>query len=53
MLGLVRYYLRHAADDMASWLSDQNVSEALDNLVKAGALLVATIERLDREVSRG
>lgn len=53
MVGLVRHYLRDARNDLGTWPSDQRTSEARDNLVKAGALLAATITRLDREVSRG
>lgn len=53
MLEWARVYTKRADRDLQSWPSDQNVSEARDNLVKAAALLVATIERLDREVSRG
>lgn len=51
MVALVDDRLRLVKNDLATWPSDQRVSEARDNLVKAGALLAAAITRLDREVS--
>lgn len=52
MLNLVGHYKARAKNDLAAWPSDQRVSEARDNLVKAGALIAATITRMDREASR-
>lgn len=51
MVDLTHDYLARARNDLASWPSDARVSEGRDNLVKAAALIVATIERLDREVA--
>lgn len=53
LVALGRAYQRQALVDLASWPSDADLTSARDNLVKAATLLVAAIERLDREVARG
>lgn len=53
MVNVADSYTRRAWNAAAQWPSDPDYTDARDNLVKAATVLVAAIERLDREVARG